>query len=348
MTNKIYRGYIGTNSLRNSKGIYQIEISDEKISVLSTIQAVNSDYLAISEDEKYLYACMEVIYYQGKAVAAASAYRIEKDGSLTFINTQPVGGQLNCFIFVDKKRENLYSASYMSGNISVNPIHEDGSLAPVSKVIVHERQAGKHHPSIHSVYVTPDDRYLMATDVGLNLIFLYELQSGNYDCICQVEAKGRPRQAAFSPDGKFVYVSTEAGGEVYVYAYEPDEKVKLREIQKIRTTPEWFEGPHAETAGIKISPNGELLYVTNRCPEINDLGGFSVDRKTGLLTPVERVKIPGVFPRDFCFTSDGRYALIGMQFSDEVGLYRVDYAEKKMVYKGKIDLPCCNCIKFLR
>ncbi len=348
MKNKVYRGYIGTNSLRNSKGIYQIEVSDEKISILSTTQAVNSDYLAITEDEKYLYACMEVIYYQGKAVAAASAYRIEEDGRLTFINTQPIGGQLNCFIYVDKQGKNLYSASYMSGNISVNPINEDGSLAPVSKVITHEKQTGKHHPSIHSVYVTPDDKYLLATDVGLDLIFLYELQSGNYNCVCQVAAEGRPRQAAFSPDGKFVYVSTESGGEVYVFAYEPDEEIKLREIQRIRTTPEWFKGPHAETAGIKISPNGELLYVTNRYPEINDLGGFSVDKETGVLTPVERVKIPGVFPRDFSFTPDGAYALIGMQFSDEVGLYKVDYAGKRMDYIEKIKLPCCNCIKFLR
>ncbi len=349
MANTIYRGYLGTCSTHGSQGIYQIALNGETrdIQILSTIQAANADYLAISQDQQFLYASMEVIYYQGAATSAASAYRIEADGHLTYLNTQPIGGQLNNFIFVDKGRKHVYSSSYMAGTVTVNPVNADGSLAPASHILQHPVRPGMHHPSVHSVYVTPDGRYLLATDVGLDAIFLYETASGDYHLLAEVPVPGRPRQAAFSADGRYIYVSTEAGGEVFVFAYLPEDPAVLRQIQRISTAPVGFSDRHIETAGIKRSPNGELLYVTNRNPKLNNLGGFSVDPATGLLTKIDSVEIHGVFPWDLEFTPDGKYVLVSLRFSDEVELFEVDYVNKRWISCNKIHIPSCTCIKFL-
>ena len=345
MSSQLYGAYLGTRD-----NIYQIELDGDgkNIRIVSSVQAVNPDYLAISQDKKFLYAALEVIYYKGLPTAAASAYRINEDGSLTFINTQPIGGQLNDFIFVDSSRKHVYCSSYMSGTLTVNPVNADGSLAPLSKIIRHPVRPGQHYPSVHSVYTTPDGKYLIATDVGLDAVFVYEAESGSYQLACELPVEGRPRQGAFSPDGKYLYVSTEAGGEVFVFEYFPESKEVFRQIQRITTAPIGFSDRHIETAGIKLSPNGKLLYVANRNPKLNNLGGFAVDQSTGLLTKIDDVELHGVFPWDLDFTPDGKYALVSLRFSGDVELFKVDYEKQRLSSCGKFQIPSCACIKFLK
>ena len=59
--------YVGTNSLRNSKGIYVLEVNIQtgELEIVSFAEADNSAYLYISKKRNCLYAVMESLEYQG-------------------------------------------------------------------------------------------------------------------------------------------------------------------------------------------------------------------------------------------------------------------------------------------
>lgn len=344
-----YHAYVGTNSLRDSRGIYHITIrkSDLAFAVEHTCPAVNGDYLWIAPDQNTLYAAYEVIYFQDRPAAGVGAYRIYPDGALSLLNTRCVSGQMACYCSADHAGRRLLTSTYMSGTVNVTELREDGSLGDQNQVIRQPVRPGFHWPSVHSVYETPDGRYLLSTNVGLDRVFLHRLEEGRWVQHYELPVSGRPRQAAFAPDGRFVYVSTESGGEVYVLAYEPESPEPLRTVQIVSTTRPGWSG-HAETAGIKLSPDGAMLVVSNRAMELNNLAVFAVDPIQGTLSFSGHVPVHGVFPRDFDFTPDGRYVLVGLQFSDTLELFETDPEGCTLISRRRdLPLPCCSCIKFL-
>ena len=69
--------YVGTNSLRGSKGIYTLEINTQngEMREVSTVEADDSAYLYVSEKRKCLYAVMESLEYKGVPGGGVAAYR---------------------------------------------------------------------------------------------------------------------------------------------------------------------------------------------------------------------------------------------------------------------------------
>jgi len=344
-----YHAYLGTNSLRRSKGIYHVSIrkSDLHMEVKHTAPAWNGDYLTIAPNGKTLYAAYEVIWFQGRPGSGAGAYRIGEDGALELLGTRPTDGQMACFCSMGQGGGRLLVASYMSGTVTVLPVNADGSLGEDASVIRQPKRPGSHYPSVHSVYGTPDGRYIFSTNVGLDRVFLHRWEDSGLAQHFELPVEGRPRQAAFSPDGTKIYVSTESGGEVFVLDYDGARAEPLRLLQRISTVRPGWTG-HAETAGIKLSPDGSMLVVTNRNADHNNLAVFSVG-KDGLLSFTCHTPVQGVFPRDLDFTPDGNYLLVGLQFSDNLELFQVDREHGALISRrSDFQIPCCSGVVFHR
>ena len=96
--------FVGTNSLRGSQGIYTLAIDEHTadMKIVRTIPAENSSYLCIDKDEKHLYATIESNSFHGIDGGGVSAYQIDEDGNLTFINEQPTYGKLPCYVDVER------------------------------------------------------------------------------------------------------------------------------------------------------------------------------------------------------------------------------------------------------
>lgn len=340
-----YHAYLGTNSMRGSQGIYHLSIQKETLAfrIEASHPAHNADYLCLSPDRRFLYAAYELVYFNGAPQSGVGSYRLEEDGGIHLMDQTHVHGQMACFCSVSRDGTLLYSSSYMAGSVTATPLLPDGRLGRNPLVISQPPRPGAHWPSTHSVYETPDGRFLFSTNVGLDTVFLHDKAGA---LVYQLPVEGRPRQAAFSPDGGRIYVSTEAGGDVFVLTYRPDTPQPLELQSHISVTPQGWQG-HAETAGIKLSPDGRTLVVCVRAPELNCLATFRVDPQSGDLTPTGRVALSGNFPRDLDFTPDGRYLLVGLQFSDTLELFRVDGAGVLTSVSAGFPLPCCSCIKFL-
>ena len=109
-----YRAFIGTNSVRGSQGIYTLEIDGDsgEAEIISTAQVYNTGCVALSQDEKNLYAASEGMTFDGHASGGVTAYRVEQDGSLTRLNGQRSYGQRTCCVAVDGKKEAVYGCDF--------------------------------------------------------------------------------------------------------------------------------------------------------------------------------------------------------------------------------------------
>ena len=121
--------YVGTNSLRGSKGIYTLEINTQngEMREVSTVEADDSAYLYVSEKRKCLYAVMESLEYKGVPGGGVAAYRIE-DNKLSFLNSRYAYGGWPCHVIADEEKDSLLVSVFRNGLLVVYGINQDGSL----------------------------------------------------------------------------------------------------------------------------------------------------------------------------------------------------------------------------
>src|SRR3954447_11345676 len=105
MTN-IFKGYIGTYTKGDSKGIYSFTLNTDEAKIEQINVAAelgNPTYLAISKNNRYLYSVVK----EGETGGIA-AFSIGETGSLTAINSQLLEGAPPCYVSVDSKNRLVF------------------------------------------------------------------------------------------------------------------------------------------------------------------------------------------------------------------------------------------------
>ena len=169
-----------------------------------------------------LYATLE----ENSHLAAIAVDRAS--GSLTLLNSQPVGAAGPCHLALDHTAQTLVVASYSGGAISAFPVQPDGSLGERSALFFHEgtgpdlpRQDRAH---AHSVTISPDQRVCYACDLTLDEVVVYRLGSSPGELLSPTVPPGRvppghgPRHAKITRDGRFLYVLNELRGSITTFA----------------------------------------------------------------------------------------------------------------------------------
>ncbi len=290
----------------------------------------NPTYLALSPDKKFLYTVNELKEYHEEASAAVSAYAIHPEtGELTFLNRRMTGGADACYLTVDSDGRYLLVANYNGGSFAILPICDDGSLGTASCFIQHyghganpARQAGPH---VHQITPDPLKKHVLVADLGTDEIRVYGVDWST-GCVTpdaapaiRVDPGEGPRQFVFDRSGKFLYLVTELGNTVRVYAYN-SETGAAKYLQTLPTLPNECV-TDTIAACIKLHPNGEFLYASNRGHD--SIASYRV-HADGMLTPLSIQTTGGRTPRDFSITPDGEFLLSGFQDSNELILYRID------------------------
>jgi 6-phosphogluconolactonase len=80
----------------------------------------NPSFLAIHPSLRFLYAVNEI--WGGNKEGTVSAFAIQPDGSLQFLNQQSSKGVGPCHLTVDKTGKFVLVANYGSGSVAVLPI----------------------------------------------------------------------------------------------------------------------------------------------------------------------------------------------------------------------------------
>jgi 6-phosphogluconolactonase len=341
-----------------SKGIYcyKLDLATGKLTSVGVTEGIkNPSFLAIHPSGNFLYAVSEVSDADGKPGGAVTAFSLDrKSGALKALNHQSSEGAGPCYVATDKTGKVALAANYGSGSVASMPIKSDGSLEKAASAIQHEgssvtkgRQDGPH---AHSINVSPDNRFAIAADLGLDKLLIYKLDlakgtlTANDPAFTATPPGGGPRHFAFHPSGRFAYNCNEILSSVTAYTYDAA-KGSLTQIQTIATLPEETKGN--STAEIQAHPSGKFVYCSNRGHD--SLAIFTVDEKTGKLTAAGHQKTAGRTPRNFGIDPTGAYIVACNQNTDNVAVFKVDQTTGKLTQVGEsINIPSAVCVKFLK
>lgn len=307
--------------------VYRFDTETGKARALSSVTGIdNPTYLTISPGNQFIYSFSAVPVPK----ASASAYAFDaKTGKMRLLNREETGGSGPCSIWLDSRQKLIATANYSGGNITLFPVKEDGTLAPASALFTFEGtgpdSVRQTQPHLHSVYSSPDEKYLFANDLGTDRIYKYELQRNEEDGSLMVREGmpahfdvmpgDGPRHSCFHPNGKYMYLLGELSGNVTVFGYDDG---NLEHLQSIEA-----DSLHAAgSADIHVSPDGAFVYASNRL-QGDGIAIFAVDPATGQLTkagyqPTKR------HPRNFILTPDGSLLLCACRDDNAIQVFKVN------------------------
>jgi len=287
---------------------------------------INSSYLRLSPNGKFLYAVMESqMPHHGKV----AAFRIDSlQGKISLLNMQNCGGKNPVHLEIDKTGKYLINSNYTDPTLSLFKIKSDGSLNENSQTITFHGNSiieGKQDtPHIHSSTFSPKGNYLFVHDLGTDKIRkFYAGENKNGDLSLQrdnpldVKPGSGPRHFSFHPNGKYGYSIAELSGKVTAYKLEKDSLEFLEDYQANLKTQDIYR-----SADIHISPDGRFLYVSNRGLEENTIAIFSINLLDGKLKLVDHESSFGEHPRSFIIDPSGKFLLVANQFSDNIVVFR--------------------------
>ena len=342
--------FLGTYTRNGSKGIYTVRLDDET-GALSTpalaAEANNAPWITFSPDKKFLYTVSETASQAiGFKVDAANAKLTPLPAAPSTADRPP------SHLAVDATGHTLLGANYAIGFVESMPINADGTLGTPVRImhsgtsVNKERQSQSH---VHSVTPSPDNRFVIVCDLGLDKIFSYALDPATSKLspanppFVTTEPGAGPRHFKFGADGKHAYAINEMGGTIAAYDYDAANG-KLSARQTVPTLPADFKG-ETTCAEIRVHPNGKFLVGSNRGHD--SLAVFAIDAATGFLSPVEIVPSGGKIPRNFSFSPDGKWLVCAHQDSNNLVVFRVDPATGRLTKTAnEATAPACVCVLF--
>ncbi|WP_102272992.1 lactonase family protein [Cytobacillus massiliigabonensis] len=337
-------GYIGTYTKSESEGIYVFSLNTETGKITDIKLAAKLDnptYLAISSDNQFVYSVVK----EGEAGGVAS-FKI-LDGDLKMLNKQMADGAPPCHVSIDLKTSAIFSANYHKGTVESFLVdNKDGSILPPSSVIKHQSQGGDKIPHTHYAAPTPDEKYIITVDLGLDQMIIYDINEGILKEKNSVSVKpgSGPRHLVFHPNGNYVYIMTEFSSEVIVFTYESN-TATLTHVQTISTIPGDFQENNQGSA-IHISSDGRYIYAGNRGH--NSIAVFGVIPESGELEFIEHASTEGNWPRDFALDPTENFIVASNQNSHNLVLFSRDKITGKLtLLQSDISVPEPVCVKFL-
>ena len=205
-------------------------------------------------------------------------------------------------------------------------------------------------PHISCSRLTPDERFLMVCDLGIDQIKVYRFDKKEgrislADTIrCELESA--PKYFMFSSDGRFFYVLYEMKNVIDVYSYQEGERNPI--VEKIQTISTTGTEPGQLTAAcaMHFSPDEKYLFCSNAGE--NTVSMYERDEETGMLTMRFCLPISGDYPKDIAIFPDGKH-LASINHEGTVSFFKIDYEKGLLVMSRRsmrVNEPnCCEIVK---
>jgi len=204
-------------------------------------------------------------------------------------------------------------AVHGGGAYNVLPLRKDGSVGAVSGILK-ETGSGPHDKqrSAHPQMVVFDRAgRVVSADLGSDRLSVLKLDTARLSIAGRYAAQAGdgPRQIAFHPDGRLLFVANELDASVACYGYDAEEGRIIGTLSHVATACDGSTG-----VLMAVDPAGEFLYTAHR----RGSGGVSMWRvapSTGGLQRLQVVDEDGPRLHEMTMTADGKSLL---------GLSRVD------------------------
>ncbi|MDO4756786.1 MAG: lactonase family protein [Parabacteroides sp.] len=340
---------VGSYAEKSEKGIslYRFDMETGSTELVNEFSGIaEPSYQTFAKEGEYVYSVSET---EGEDAKVCAYVFDKKEGKLSFLNEQITKGGAPCHIWVDSKQRLAVTANYLGGNISAFPIASDGTLEEAEVFSFEGGTPGSSRqeaPHLHCIYVSPDERFLFANDLGTDRIYKFELretegrlslQAGSPAFISLPIGEG-PRHAEFHPNGKWLYLLSELSGKVAVFDYKEGDLTPIQFIEA--------DSLHAAgSADIHVSPDGRFVYASNRL-EGDGIAIFEINQEDGRLKKIG-YQPTGVHPRNFIITANGKFLLCACRDSHVVQIFTIDSTTGLLQDTGQtIQRSKPVCLKF--
>ncbi len=340
-----FRAYAGcyTGTAGNGEGIYLLDFDPSNGALYNRQLAARTpspSWIAIHPSRKFLYAANEVSDYEGSS-GSISSFAITASGQLQPLNVVSSHGADPAYIALDATGSFLFVANYGGGSIAVLPILPAGALGAAVSVIQDQGNlgatkatsapigsfavSGHDAPHAHMIAPSPDNRLILATDLGQDRIYIYAFDAATGTLSAQrfvtVPTGDGPRHFAFHPNGKWLYTSQEESSTVVFFAYDPATGT-LTPQQTLSALPPGFAGT-SFASEILVSADGRALYAANR---LHDTIAVFANGSDGRLTRAGETPTGGDYPVMCRIDPTGRYFFACNRKSDAITTLPIDPA----------------------
>lgn len=314
-----YVGFGGEGAREGGIAVY--DLRGGRWRPMGAVASAAPSALTLDASERFLYALNEVNEYEGLPSGTVEAYSIDAaDGNLKLLNRQKLSlsATVPRHAAISPDGKALVVAVHGGGAYNVLPLEEDGSVGAVSGILK-ETGSGPHdeQKSAHPQMVVFDRAgRVVSVDLGsdrLSVLKLYRMQlrtAGRY----AARTGDGPRQIAFHPDGRLLFVANELDASVACYAYDVEEGRIGGRLGQVATAND------EKTGGVimALDPAGEFLYTSHR----RGNGGVSIWRIAGSTAELQRLQIideGGPRLHELKMTADGD-SLLGLS-REEGGVF---------------------------
>jgi 6-phosphogluconolactonase len=350
-----YTGSIGGGA--NGEGIYLFELNPQsgELSRRKLVAKTPSpSWIAIHPTKKYLYAANEIADFNGNS-GSVSAFAIDAaSGDLTPLNAVSSEGSGPAHLSVDAAGKNAFVANYGGGSVAVLPILPHGALGKATDIhrdtgAVGAAQAtsappgsfaisGHDAPHAHMIAPDPQGRFVFATDLGQDRIYIYRYDSdsgklapNNPEPFVSLPSGDGPRHFVFHPNGRWLYSIQEEASTIALLDYDANTgSLASKPKQTISTLPEGFAGT-SFASEIQMAPDGRFVYAANRLQDT--IAVFTIGMN-GLLTRIGEVSTMGDYPSQFRIEPNGSFLFACNRRSDSITSFKIDRRSGLLTFTG--------------
>lgn len=345
-----------TSAPSTSQGIYAFEFdpaSGELKQVALAAKADSPTFLAVSPREAHLFAVNEVREFQGKPTGSVSGFSLNrKSAEVKAINQATSMGGGPTHIAVDHTGRCVFAANYGGGSVVSFLVDNRGKLSEPVSFFQYAANPEKHERRSHAhrVTVSPDNRFLLVNDLGLDVIHIYRLDAATAKLtphdppLWQATAGYGPRALRFHPNGRWVYCVNELKPTVNVLEWDSHNGT-LKTVQDVSLVPDGYQGKCAP-GDIVFDKATRFAYVTSRLDDF--MATFSVSSENGKLTFLEKTSCGGQRPRHLALDRSDSWLLIANQDSDNIAVFARDKRTGRLSANSKsFPLAKPMCVVFI-
>jgi 6-phosphogluconolactonase len=343
---------VGTQTAEpsTSKGIYSYRFNAETgelIQIGLAVEAENPTFLVLGPRERFVYAVNEV--RQGTVSGFSFG---KKSMRLQEISKVSSNGGGPTHVAVDHTGRCVFAANYGGGSVASFQVNDNGQLSEAVSFFQYSADEEKHErkPHAHRVTVSPDNRFLLVNDLGLDVIHVYRLDASTAKLsphdppLWRAKTGYGPRALQFHPNGRLAYCVNELKPTVNVLGWDGERGV-LTTLQDIALVPEGYTG-NAAPSDIAFDRKMMFAYVASRLDDFT--ATFAVSPMDGKLTMLDKTSCGGKRPRHLALDPTDRWLLIANQDTDTIAVFARDPNNGRLANEAKtFPLSRPQCLVFV-